>query len=296
MCPRLRSRYADTVSKVTLALGQRLLVRIGGGDDGPSERPVYRPPSRQLPTIAAEASASPRDSSWCESLLRTSAVPVLIVDAANGRIAEGNPAAANLLGTRRDALLGSGFLESFEPACSPSIRRAMIDASETGRAEARGVRTTGGVDIRLKLSLIRSDGAAYLLAHPALRMDVDADVDSAAGSSAVLELLHESPIGFLVTDADFHIEYANRAYLRMIECGTQDAIRGQPLGRWLEFAQAHRARLELALIEARAVEELSMTLRCEQRPARNVSVCAIAVPDGRETRWGFCVSEPARLN
>ncbi len=293
MCPPLRNRYAGLVSKITFAFSRRLLLRMHGGEAGLRDGTYCRSAEPHPRALTATASATAQELLSCDALMTASALPILVVDAATGRIEEGNPAAAAVFGSSREALMGSGFLQFFDPACGRSIRDAMNLARDTGSAEAPGIRTAAGVDISLKLSLFHTDAAAYLLAHPATK-HVQTDVGT--GSSGVFEAVHELPIGFLVTDMNFRVEYANRTFLRMVECRAQDVVRGQPLGRWLKLTEGHWARLRSILVKRRAVEELSTTLRCGRRLPRNVRVSAIAVPDGRETRWGFCVSDATRLN
>lgn len=250
---------------------------------------------RQL--LGPGAPHAPEGESLCfDSLLAASAIPVMIVDAATGRIEECNPAAARVFQAGRAALVGSGFLKSFDPSAAPAVRGCLECSRETGRADARDVLTSFGTAVDLNLSLFNTDAAAYLLVHPAPRAVPTTGAQSDVLSSGVLSAVHEASIGFLVTDTNFRVEYANRVFLRMVNSRAQDFVRGQPIGQWLRMTAGHWARLGALLRGRRALEELSTILKCEHGAARGVRVAAVAVPYGPETRWGFCVRELRHLH
>lgn len=242
------------------------------------------------------ASAVEAGSLCLDSLLAESTVPVMIVDAATGKIEECNPAAARLFHVGRDALVGSSFLESFASSAAPSVLGCSELACKSGRAETCDVATSRGAEVSIRLSLCHTGAGAYLLVHPSSRSGPHAGPVFAAPSSGVLSAVHEASIGFLVTDTNFLVEYANRVFLRLIDSRNQADVLGQPIGRWLTMTAMHQARLGALLSRREALEDLTTTLRCERGVLRAVRVAAVAVPHGRDTGWGFCLRELSHLN
>lgn len=56
------------------------------------------------------------------------------------------------------------------------------------------------------------------------------------------------------------------------------------------------ALLHDQMLRRQATTLMTARLRSEQNLLREVEVCAVAVPDGQSTCWGFTVRELPRLN
>ncbi len=255
---------------------------------------------------------------------------VMIVELASGNIVEANPAAAALLDSERTQLLGSSFLGVFDPDSTPALaqmiatvrRRGHIErviARTRGRSAARGSRLArwarAGRDIAITLSLVSAESDAYMLVRllPATRAasdrndhgDGDSDGDGADDSdtrdasdakvpSLVLDAIEKAPEGFVVTDPELRLSYANRAFIRMAGLDSLAQLQGNSLTLWLELTQADLTRLNEQMARREAVTVFNTTLRRSSLSTRGASleveVSAIAVPDGRERSWGFRIS------
>jgi PAS domain-containing protein len=251
---------------------------------------------------------------------------VMIVELASGNIVEANPAAAALLDSERTQLLGSSFLGAFDADSTPALaqmiatvrRRGHIErviARTRGRSAARGSRLArwarAGRDIAITLSLVSAESDAYMLVRllPAARAASDrndhGDGDGARDSdtrdasdakvpSLVLDAIDKAPEGFVVTDPELRLSYANRAFIRMAGLDSLAQLQGNSLTLWLELTQADLTRLNEQMARREAVTVFNTTLRRSSLSTRGASleveVSAIAVPDGRERSWGFRIS------
>jgi PAS domain-containing protein len=251
------------------------------------------------PLDAADESAAAASSSErlpCEQLFTASSEAVLILDAGSDKILQANPPAAALLRTTGSALIGTQFLAAFESCSAAQLRHHTGVARASGASDAMAVRARGGgIDLRAQLSLIRAKSRCYFLVRlePAV---AQAQSLSAAPGSAVLEAIDGAPVGFLITEAGFHVDYANRAFIEMAGAGSEAKMRGSPLTRWLRLGETDLRRLAEQLSQREASSHLTTQLCCAGNGSRRVEVCAVPVPDGEHTWWGFTVSELPRLN
>jgi PAS domain-containing protein len=117
-----------------------------------------------------------------------------------------------------------------------------------------------------------------------------------APPSPVLAAIEGATVGFLVADADLRVEYANRAFIEMIEAGGLEDLRNRSLQRWLEFTTSDSARLQAQMCCRQAVTVLDTTLRSERGSTRRVEVRAVAVPDEQSACWGFSVCARPPVN
>jgi PAS domain-containing protein len=243
---------------------------------------------------AAGTSSSERLPS--EQLFAASSEAVLILDLGSDKILQTNPPAAALLRSTGSALIGTQFLAAFESSSAAQLRHHTGVARAFGASDATAVRARGGgIDLRAQLSLIRARSRSYLLVRlePAVAR---AQGVSAAPGSAVLEAIGCSPIGFLITEAAFQVDYANRAFIEMAGAGSETEMRGSRLTRWLRLQETDLRRLAQQLSQRQATSHLTTQLCCAANRSRRVEVCAVPVPDGEHTWWGFTVSELPRLN
>jgi len=231
----------------------------------------------------------------CNWLFNASSEPVLIVDATTELIAHANPNAAALLRTTCNGLVGTPFTQAFTPSMAARIRRSLEEAHSTGSSELRILRVRGAaIDLRARLSVVRTAPASFLV----VRLDPDGCSRSPqAALSAVLQAIDAAPMGFLITAPDFDIDYANRGFLKMVGARREDEVRGTSLVRWLLLTAADLARLQSQRSQRQAVSLITATFLFPARDAgRRVEVCAVPVPDGPDTCWGFTLQGLPRLN
>jgi PAS domain-containing protein len=232
----------------------------------------------------------------CEQLFAASSEAVLILDAASNKILQANPAAAALLRTTRTALGGSSFPAAFESSNSAEIQRRIRLARSSGSSDVMAVRALGGgIDLSARVSLVRAGSHSYLLVRLAPALSV-ASSGGAGTGSGVLEAIDCAPVGFLIAEVGFHVDYANRAFMEMAGIHSESEVRGSPLTRWLRLSEADLGQLAQQLSDRQSTGRLTTQLCSGGSRARRVEICAVPVPDGEHTWWGFTVSELPRLN
>ena len=72
--------------------------------------------------------------------------------------------------------------------------------------------------------------------------------------------------------------------------------KAEVLARWLQLSDTDLAGLQDQMSQRQASTVMSAGLRCGPNSLREVEVCAVAVPDGQMSCWGFTVRELPRLN
>jgi PAS domain-containing protein len=232
-----------------------------------------------------------------DSLFASAAEPVLIVEASTEHVVEANPAAAALLRADRAALLGTPFIEAFEEASIRAVKHSLATARAAGRASAISLRTRNGrAKLGLKVSLFRAALDSYLLVRLTTKSAEDAEPVRGRTNSVVLTAIERASVGFLITDAGLRVEYANRAFVDMLGLHSPEQVCGRPLAFWLELTDSDLALLQGQMARRQAATVLQTVVHSTSQGSRRVEVHAVAVPDGRNTRWGFTLREQPRLN
>ncbi len=241
---------------------------------------------------------------------------VIIVELAGNSIVEVNPAAAALLESERSQLLGSSFPGAFAADSTPALLQLIARTRVHGHSErliarTRGTRAASGIrlarwarsgrDIAITMSMVSADAESYLLVRllPATRAGSDeSDGSDDDVPSLVLHAIEQAPEGFVVTDLELRLSYANRAFIAMAGLESLAQLQGKSLAAWLELSQADLMRLNHQMARRQAVTVWKTKLRRSNLSIREamlaVEVSAIAVPDGRERSWGFRISAEAQ--
>jgi nitrogen-specific signal transduction histidine kinase len=226
-------------------------------------------------------------------LFGASMEPVLIVNAANALIAQLNPAAANLFGGLGTTLIGAPLVACFEESSALEMQRCLALAQTTGGADSAPLRPLeGGPMLRAQVSLVRAAAETYWL----VRLDASHATAPARTSSTVFDAVDQASVGFLMAESGLRVEYANRAFIDMIKVGATAELYGTSVLHWLKFSEADLTRLRDQVADHQAVALLTTHLCPVRQPRRRVEVCAIPVPEDRQTSWGFTVRELPNLN
>ncbi len=215
--------------------------------------------------------------------------PVLVIDAATYKAVEANPAACHFLDEQAEALVGRPILDAFDGPSRVALEALFAGVRAAGRtSDARVRRAAGGALVRASVSVFREEHRTFLL----LRLAADpATVNGSPGSrkSRVLEVVEHGPDGFVVTALDGRIEYANRAFLDMIDLATAEQAIGQSLDRWLGRAGVDFPLLTAHLRDDQSIRLFATKLRGDYGGSIDVEICAVAVPDGELPCLGFTV-------
>jgi PAS domain-containing protein len=241
-----------------------------------------------------EAAALPRLPDY-RAMFEASQEAVLIVDAHSLLIAEATPAAAALLRTPCNEVVGRSFTQMFAAPDEAAIDRRLGAVRAKGTAEIIALRPRGtALELRARLALVRTPPGEFLV----VRVDPEQSVPPPRmARSAVLAAIEAAPAGLLITSLDFEIEYASAGFVRMAGARFENELCGTSLARWLRLTPADRARLTRERAQRQAASLITTTLiPAGRNTPRQVELCAIPVPDGPDPCWGFTVHPLPRLN
>jgi nitrogen-specific signal transduction histidine kinase len=232
-----------------------------------------------------------------ERLFAAATEPVLVAESGSGELVQANTAAATLLRTTCRSLIGAPLLSCFKTSSRQLLADSVAIACTTGLAEAVTIRPLkGGKPLRVFLSLFRAAPKSYLLVRLASRLR-----DGSAGSptrtrSVVFESLERAGAGFLVTDPQLRVQYANQTFIAMVRQSSPARVNGKSLTSWLTLSEVDLVRLREQMAQRQAVSVLTTKLRIDKHSTRDVEVHAVAVPGGQYPCWGFSITPRARLN
>ncbi len=225
-------------------------------------------------------------------LFQVSTEAVLIVDATTRKILEANPAAATLLSDGPKRLVGRTFPEGFDEASNQSLQGLLGAVKATGRTDTVNVRSLDGTrEFSAAASLFREERSSFFL----IRL---ASLDGSVGTDAiptqksrVLEIVASAPEGFVVTDLDGRILFANRAFLDLAQLATEEQSRNESLERWLGRPGVDFNLLTAQLREHGSLRLFATQLRGEFGSSVDVEICAVSVVDGEDPCLGFTIRD-----
>ena len=219
---------------------------------------------------------------------------ILIVDAATRKIVEANPAASQLLNTTVRRLQGQQLSQVLlKDLVNDTVKKSLQTLLERVRAtgnpgQARLRFSDKRQDLLLSASLFRQDNSSLFL----LRLS-SAVSESAAlinpNTSRVLQIVANSPDGFLVTDLQGVILMANRAFLDLAQLATEEQAKGQSLERWLGRAGIDLNVLLSNLREHGSLRLFATTVRGEYDSTSEIEISAVSVASADPPCLGFSI-------
>jgi transcriptional regulator PpsR len=224
-------------------------------------------------------------------LFQVASEAVLIVDAGNRKILEANPAAGRLLGEGTRRLVGHQFPGGFDEPSTQALQGLLGAVRATGRTNDVAVKSADGSrEFRASASLFREERSSFFLIrleplrpeHVSLTPTQD---------SKVLEIVASAPEGFVVTNLDGRILFANRAFLDLVQLATEEQSRNESLERWLGRPGVDFNLLTAQLREHGALRLFATQLRGEYGSSSDVEICAVSVVNGEEPCFGFTIRD-----
>jgi transcriptional regulator PpsR len=227
-------------------------------------------------------------------LFQMSSEAVLIVDAADGRVLEANPAAVRLLGNSAKQVVGKPFPDGFDARSAKALQALLQKVRSAGRAEEVRVRLAGGKsEFLVAASMFRQDAGLHFLVR--LSSPHGAPAPTVPGSqSAVLRALEASPDGFVITAPDGRVITANRAFLDFVQLAAEEHARGRSIDEWLGRPGADLSVLLANLRQHGAVRLFATTLRGELGLSTEVEISAVSVAEADEPCLGFSIRSVGR--
>lgn len=222
---------------------------------------------------------------------------VLLVRAANLRILEANPAAAQALGIvlrRNEDLAGRDLLADVAANDREALQTMLVRVRDQGKAP--GILVHLGASCQpwmLRASLISSEpGAALLLQLTSVDPNLPAPEPNS--STVVEDLVSSMPDGFVIIDANGIVRFANQAFLDLVQVGSTNLATGAPLGRWLWRPGADLTVLLANVRRHRFVRLFSTTIHGELGIDTEVEISAAARPDTSPELVGVLLRDVTR--
>ncbi len=224
-------------------------------------------------------------------LFQVASEAVLIVDASNRKVIEANPAAGTLLGERATRLVGRLFPEGFDEPSTQALHGLLGAVQATGRTNDVAVKSADGTrEFIAAASLFREQRSSFFLIRLST-LNAERASASPSQNSKVLEIVASAPEGFVVTNLEGRILFANRAFLDLVQLATEEQSRNEPLERWLGRPGVDFNLLTAQLREHGALRLFATQLRGEYGSTSDVEICAVSVVDGEEPCFGFTIRD-----
>jgi transcriptional regulator PpsR len=227
-------------------------------------------------------------------LFQVSAEPVLILDAANQKILEANPAAVALFGGNPKRLLGRSFPTGFDAETTRRLQSLLSDAWSAGQGHhLRAQLADGNQEFLVSASLFRHDATALLL----VRMSPVSGDGAAAMSetqSRLLALGERAPDGLVVTDREGRILASNQAFIDMAQLATTEQARGETLARWFGRPEIDLQVLMSNLRQNDSIRLFATVLRGEYGATAEVEISAVPLSNVSGGDFGFVIRNVGR--
>jgi transcriptional regulator PpsR len=221
-------------------------------------------------------------------LFQISSEAVLVVDSANDRIVEANPAACKLIGKAAKRLTGKQLHELFNAEGAGKIQAQLASVRASGRADEIRTRLAGAKhDVVVTASMYRQETTAHFLIR-LLSPDAAAAADQRQKSS-LHDVMQQLPDGFVVTDLDRRILMANQAFLDMVQATAEEQVRSEPIERWLGRHAVDVTVLVKNVRNRGAVRNFASVVRGEYGSQENVEISAVFVDAPEQSCYGFTI-------
>ncbi|WP_237216297.1 transcriptional regulator PpsR [Falsiroseomonas oryziterrae] len=224
-------------------------------------------------------------------LFDASSEAVLVISAADLRIIEANPVAIRELGFAP----GWDFGQEVALRDRAAFQELLARAREHGRTP--GVLLHLGATDRpwlLRVSLMARETGPVFLIQLAPGANEPGRGLPRAVPPRTDELLEALPDAFVVADADGRVRRANRAFLELVQCATEGAVLGEPLGRWLATPGQDASVLIRTLREHGEVRLFTTTITGILGSEAMVEISASASSKGGPLAMGFLVRDVTR--
>lgn len=229
-------------------------------------------------------------------LFQVASEAVAVVDAGTGKVVEANPAAMQMLGDAGKRLVGRPLGEAFAAPSRRALDALLGKVQAVGHAEDFPLRplSDGGRAFRVSASLFHEGRNDFFLVR-LLPGDLDPDgIAQQRRKSRVFEVVEGAPDGFVVTDIKGQIQFANRAFLELVQLGTEEQVRDEPLDRWLGRPGLNFGLLASQLREHRQLRQFATVIRGEYGSTTDVEIGAVAVTEGDTEYCGFTIRDVSR--
>lgn len=226
-------------------------------------------------------------------LFQISSEAVLIIDAANNRIVEINPAALKLFGKSSKRLAGHALQEFFTSETERRILSYITALKSSGQAEDIVAKLEHSkLDVAISASLFRQENTAHLLVR--LIPTTEHATSLLHERASLLDVVEKIPDGFIVTDQERRVLTANNAFVEMTQLATEEQVRGELVDRWVGRHPVDMSLLGKNLKERGEVRTFSTVVRGEYGTTEDVEISAVSVTTGTHPCFGMTIRRTSR--
>ena len=222
-------------------------------------------------------------------LFDESSEAVFIVETANRRITEANPAARRLVGTE-DHLTGQPFVAILDDSSRDAALTLLGAVAAAEQSTVARVSVGTGRECRMSATLFRQDRASYFL----VRMSRADNVAASEGTDTrLIDVLDRLPDAFVLTDDNLDILAENAAFLDLTQSARRAQLRGAPLSQFLGRPGIDLGILVGQLREHGAVRNFTTLIR-GVTSEEEVEVSAVLAGDSERPCFGFSIRTSSR--
>ena len=226
-------------------------------------------------------------------LFQVSSEAILVVDSSNRRIVDANEAAGRLFDKSPEKLIGRTFPIGVETSAEPALEEALAEARTSGKSGTVEAKlANGGPTVDVSVSCFRQDAVSLFLVR-FTTAGANA-MPEGAGAAEALELLSNSPDGFVVTDGEGRVLSANRAFLDLVQLAGEQQAHGKLLSEWIGRPGADLGVFISMLRKHGVVRSLATAVRGEQGGASEAEVSATMTMHAKSPRIGFSLRDVGR--
>jgi transcriptional regulator PpsR len=224
------------------------------------------------------------------ALFHLSSEAIVIVDGANLKVVEANPAAVRMLANGARRVVGRSLLELIGRQSLAAVQSLLQSVLTSVREEtATVVAAVTGRSHTLSASLFRQEGNAYYLVRLLPAAAEQAGANGWRSKANVLEVVERLPEAFVVTDLAGHILTANSAFIDLVQLASEAQAKGQSIDRWLGRVEVDVAVLIANLREHGSVKRYRTVSRGAFGTNADIEVSAVHVPQSQPPCLGFSI-------
>jgi transcriptional regulator PpsR len=221
---------------------------------------------------------------------------VLVVDAMSLTVVEHNPAAQRLFVDPGRRIIGRSFNDLLAPASQPVAQARFTEVRSNGRADDLEVQLDRGAadSVTMSACLFRQDSTSLMLVQLVRGQPDAAGARHGPESRGLLSVVNAMPDAFVLTDMQGRILSANEAFSTLVQVHGTEALRGQPLDRWLGRSSVDLNVLVANLRQHGSLRLFPTTMRAQSGEPHTVEISAVAVPDAPQPCLGFSIRDVSR--
>jgi transcriptional regulator PpsR len=220
-------------------------------------------------------------------LFDASSDAAIVVRVTNLRIVEANLAATKSLGL----LPGPEFYPEMPPRDRKSFDAMLEKVRENGRAPSISLRLTNGdTHWSLRASMMNTDAGSFYLFQMA-PLGAPAPSPEPPDAISAEDIIQRLPDGFAIVDRDGVIRRANDTFLDLTQTGSESAVVGQSVKRWLSNPGADASVL-LGLVQRHGSVRLMTTTLCGELGSNTaVEISAVGDKTGQFNFVGLLIRD-----